>query len=339
MDGDKDADIGLDLITNPNKQSPTNHQNHGMSDMEDSNDSGIGEVSDIDFGGDSFGGIQSNKPDNISLGGHSNFFKSEPIQPSPMGGRGGVSPVSQTSYHSNQPMSHKSILEQKKDLLLQLNKLEMKGIHLSRKYSVADSIEELQFEFDMQYKKRETQNSIKFSRKMLMAGVTAVEYLNNRFDPFDVKLDGWSESIHENITDYDEVFEELYEKYSSKTKMAPEFRLLFMLAGSGFMFHLTNTMFKSSIPGMGDIMKQNPELMKQFASAAFKQMSGGPPQGGGYPTASAGPVPMNQMPPFSTQQMPPQQPTPQREMTGPVDVDDIIQEINRDRESIKNVSL
>ena len=46
-----------------------------------------------------------------------------------------------------------------------------------------------------------------------------------------------------------------------------------MLAGSGFMFHLTNTMFKSALPGMGDIMKQNPELMKQFAQAAIYSMS------------------------------------------------------------------
>ena len=334
MDGEKDADIGLNLITNPNKQSP-NHQNNNLSDVDGSSDSDIGDVSDIDFGADSFGGINSNKPDNISLGSQSNFFK----QPAPVNTSHGIpnaSPVSSASYHSNHSMSHKSILDQKKDLLLKLNKLEMKGIQLSRKYSVADSIEELQFEYDMQYKKRESQNSIKFSRKMLMAGVTAAEYLNNRFDPFDVKLDGWSESVHENITDYDEVFEELYEKYSSKTKMAPEFRLLFMLAGSGFMFHLTNTMFKSSIPGMGDIMKQNPELMKQFASAAFKQMSG-TPSSGGFSSGPSGPVPMNQMPPFSTQQMPP--PVQQREMAGPVDVDDIIQEINRDRESIKNVNL
>ena len=41
-----------------------------------------------------------------------------------------------------------------------------------------------------------------------------------------------------------------------------------MLERSAFMFHLTNTMFKSSIPGMDDIMRQNPDLMKQFASAA-----------------------------------------------------------------------
>ena len=47
--------------------------------------------------------------------------------------------------------------------------------------------------------------------------------------------------------------------------MAPELRLLLTLGGSAFMFHLTNTMFKSSLPGMDDVMRQNPDLMKQFA--------------------------------------------------------------------------
>ena len=108
---------------------------------------------------------------------------------------------------------------------------------------------------------------------MMMACITGVEYLNNRFDPFAVNLNGWSESIHENISDYDEVFAELAEKYKSSTQMSPELRLLFMVGGSAFMFHLTNTMFKSSsMPGMEDILKQNPDLMKQFASAALNSM-------------------------------------------------------------------
>ena len=87
-----------------------------------------------------------------------------------------------------------------------------------------------------------------------------------------IKLDGWSENVHEGINEYDDIFEELHEKYKSKSKMAPEIRLLLSLAGSAFMFHLTNTMFKSSLPGMEDIMKQNPDLMKQFASAAASSM-------------------------------------------------------------------
>ena len=56
---------------------------------------------------------------------------------------------------------------------------------------------------------------------MLMACITGVEFLNNKFDPFDVKLDGWSEQINENIDDYDEIFAELHEKYQVKGNYGP----------------------------------------------------------------------------------------------------------------------
>jgi hypothetical protein len=98
---------------------------------------------------------------------------------------------------------------------------------------------------------------------MLMACVTGVEFLNKRYDPFDVKLEGWSESVMEGIDDYDNVFERLHDKYSSKVAMAPEIELLLTLAGSAFMFHLTNSMFKS-IPNINDIAKQNPDFMKNI---------------------------------------------------------------------------
>ena len=54
--------------------------------------------------------------------------------------------------------------------------------------------------------------------------------------------------------------------------MAPELKLLFQLGGSAIMLHMTNTMFKSSLPGMDDIMRQNPELMQQFTQAAVNTM-------------------------------------------------------------------
>ena len=63
------------------------------------------------------------------------------------------------------------------------------------------------------------------------------------------------------------------EKYNSKAKMAPELKLLFQLGGSAIMVHMTNTMFKSSMPGMDDIMRQNPDLMQQFTQAAVNSMS------------------------------------------------------------------
>ena len=119
---------------------------------------------------------------------------------------------------------------------------------------------------------KKVDNSIKMQRQCLLAFTTGLEMLNKKFDPFDINLDGWSESMCENINDYDEVFEELYEKYKEKAEVAPELKLMLMVGGSAFMFHITNTMFKSSLPGMEQIIKQNPDIMKTFANAAVQEM-------------------------------------------------------------------
>jgi hypothetical protein len=52
------------------------------------------------------------------------------------------------------------------------------------------------------------------------------------------KFDGWSQAVFNDISNYDDVFEELYEKYYSKMGTSPEIKLISMLAGSAFMFHL-----------------------------------------------------------------------------------------------------
>ena len=158
--------------------------------------------------------------------------------------------------------------KEKAEYIRLLERLEQKGIHAHKKFTMTSDYNEVKMEYDRLNRQRECDQSVRFQRKMLVAFITAIEFLNNKFDPIDLKLDGWSESIHENINDYDDVFEELHEKYKGKGEMAPELKLLLMVGGSGFMFHLTNTMFMTSLPGMNDIMRQNPDLMKQFASAA-----------------------------------------------------------------------
>ena len=148
------------------------------------------------------------------------------------------------------------------------------GIQGIKKFNMSCNLDEMEDELNRVKREREVENSVKFQRKCLMAFVTGTELVNNKLDFLNFQLDGWSEQVHENINDYNEVFEELHEKYKEKAQIAPEFKLLFMLGGSAFMYHLTNSMFKNSVPGMEDIMKQNPELMKQFANAAINQMQG-----------------------------------------------------------------
>jgi hypothetical protein len=179
-------------------------------------------------------------------------------------------------------MSKEELLREKFKMLQKLEELESKGVRLSKKYTMESSLLEMKGEYETHLEEREKKNSVKFQQKLLMTAITGLEFLNNKFDPFDLKLDGWSEQINENIDDYDEIFGELHEKYKSKAKMAPELKLLFQLGGSAIMLHMTNTMFKSAMPGMDDIMRQNPELMKQFTQAAVNTMSQSSPNFGNF---------------------------------------------------------
>ena len=168
---------------------------------------------------------------------------------------------------------YKEELNEKKEILYQLNRLKLKGTTIHHNFTLNSNLDEMRQEYNKIVRDRDIDASVRFQRKMLMAFVTGTEYLNTRYDPFTIKLEGWSEQVHENIEDFDDIFEELHVKYKSKGKsMPPELRLFISLSGSAFMFHLTSKMFKeSSIPGVEEVLKANPELMKQFQNAAAKQ--------------------------------------------------------------------
>ena len=186
-------------------------------------------------------------------------------------------------------LSPQDIKNEKIDLIYKFKRLENQGVRTTMNYNMNSPLDDMRNEYVKLKKQRELENSIKFQRKMLMACITGVEFLNGKFDPFNIKLDGWSESMNEGINDYDEIFEELHEKYGGRADMAPEIKLMLMVGGSAFMFHLTNTMFKTSLPGMDDILKQNPELMQQFAKAAVNTPKSQPePQNSGMPGMGMG---------------------------------------------------
>jgi hypothetical protein len=241
--------------------------------------------------------------------------------------------------------------KKKIDLINKLNRLETKGYTLTKHFSMDNTLEEIQLEYDRLVDAKNLEASIRFQRQCLMGVVTGAEFLNGKFNPFDWQLEGWSESVHENIEDYDEVFEELYDKYKGRGNMPPEAKLLMTLVGSGFMFHMSNSFFRQKMAGVGpeDIFRQNPDLAKQFAAAAAQQagpgfgnfmgaamgvpqgppvsmspqmaMNGGP--GAFYQASNGmGSPPMPQMPQSMAAQNAPS--VQRREMRGPSGVDDIL---------------
>ena len=177
------------------------------------------------------------------------------------------------SFQSQPSMTKEELQKEKFSYLRKLETLERKGVELSKKYDMESSLNEMIGEYETIMEEKNKSNSVKFQGNMLMAVINGLEFLNNKIDPFDLKLDGWGEQISDNMNDYDDIFGELYEKYKSKASMAPELKLLFQLAGSGIMIHMSNTLFKSAMPSMDDIMRQNPDLMRHFQSAAVNSMA------------------------------------------------------------------
>ena len=227
-------------------------------------------------------------------------------------------PINPDQRMSSEPkMSKEDLLREKFKYLRKLEALEKKGVELTKKYNMDSNLLEMQGEYEMIMEEKSRQNSVKFQGNMMMAVINGIEFLNNRFDPFDIKLDGWGEQINENINDYDDIFGELYEKYKSKASMAPELKLLFQLGGSAMMVHMTNTMFKSAMPGMDDILRQNPDLMRQFQSAAVNTMAGSNPGFSGFMSGLMNPEPSapsgsGPPPPMATQGAYGLQPPPNR---------------------------
>jgi hypothetical protein len=166
----------------------------------------------------------------------------------------------------------KDELSQKREILYQMDRLKTKGINVPYNFTMNSGLLEMQSAYDRIVKEKEIDGSVRFQRKMMMGFITGLEYLNTRYDPLTVQLDGWSEQVHENINDYDEIFEELHDKYKgNNSQMAPELKLLVSLSGSAFMFHLTKRMFsQSNVPDVESVLKENPELMKQFQQASAK---------------------------------------------------------------------
>lgn len=369
-------DLGIGLIANTNKVAPSPRggasaspirqvnvggggggempriQINPVDDLEVVNlDAGPG-VSDIKISRDGGGGFSEPAPFVINTGGGGAAIVGDLDGLGVMKTGSGLSPEEEAL--------------KKQNYLTKLQRLESNGIK-GQRMTMSNSLEEIKAEHDKLTDSRNLEASLRFQRNALMTFVTGVEMVNDKFGhrlPVKPRLKGWSESVHTNIEDFDEIFEELYDMYKDKAKMHPLVRLVGTLGVSGVMYHLTNTMAeRSGVPGMGDLLNENPELQRQFAAAMAAKMGGGLGNfmsaasgmgggGGGSMPTGPGPAPMgfgappptppraaptNTRVPFNASAAAAQDaaaagaPRVRREMRGPSGVDDILKAFETER--------
>jgi hypothetical protein len=231
-------DNSFQMFSNPQKRMPAAPPN-----VEDSESDGESDNADVNYSVD--GGSEGDAGEE--------YYGGEEIQPS---------------------SGYATIEDEKQDLLYKFYRLENKGMKISKKFNMHSDISEMRSEYKKIVKDSEVNSSVKFSKRMLLAVTSGIEFLNKRYDPLGVELNGWSETVMENMNDgdYDNIFERLHDKYTGRVNTPPELELMLSLAGSAIMFHMTSTMFKQ-LPNMSDISKQNPEMMQNIMKSMSSMMS------------------------------------------------------------------
>jgi len=233
------------------------------------------------------------------------------VPPVPLGNTSNYGSINTGGIANSAGLSYEDVQKAKFDLLCKFERLRDKGVKIPKVFSMSSDYDEMKYEYDRLIHQRKMANSVKMQRQMLVTFCSGMTFLNDKFDPIGLKLEGFDEHVNDNVGDYDDIFEELYEKYKESANMAPELKLLMTLGGSAFMYHLSNSVFKSAMPNPSDILKQNPELMRQFQAAAMGAVNGSNPGfanfmgsmmgGGGGGGGDTGPPKYNPMngPPFA----------------------------------------
>ena len=209
-------------------------------------------------------------------------------------------------------LSEREQKRKKRQMLKAIAEWESKGwIKDSSRLSIDSSYEDIEDEYETALEDKRKRDSVKIQQNWMLTMINTIEYGNSMFDPFGVSLDGWGEAVSEDIDSYNEIFEELHEKYKGG-KMSPELSLLLRLGFSASVVRFSNKALSSAAPGFNDVIRQSPELMRMFTNATVDSMKQQSP-GMAFaeellntkPNASTGPPPA---PVETREQAPPQRP-------------------------------
>ena len=181
-------------------------------------------------------------------------------------------PVGGDDMNRSAGMPEREKRRKKRAMLKSLEQWYEKGVlkGMSR-LTMDSSYEEIEDEYEGALEDKRKRDSVKIQQNWLITMINTIEYGNSMFDPFGVSLDGWGESISEDIDSYGEIFEQLHEKYKGG-KMSPELSLLLRLGFSASVVHFSNKALSTAAPGFNDVIKQSPELMRMFTNATVDSM-------------------------------------------------------------------
>ena len=209
-------------------------------------------------------------------------------------------------------MSEDALLKEKYELLRKFERLNKLGVPMRKRFTIDSPLEEMKMELDFIKREKSMDATIKQFSEWFVTGMSAMEWGSKNVSmlrALGLQLDGLSEAAQMNVVDLEDDFEELYDLYGESMKMHPLVRIPMRTCMMVYMVHLTNQMTrKAPIPNIDEIMRQNPDIARQLASAAMQNQTQQMRGSAAVPPPAAPSNPLSGLMSFMQQSVPPAPP-------------------------------
>jgi hypothetical protein len=174
-------------------------------------------------------------------------------------------------------ISEENVMKEKYEILRKFERLQKLGVPMRKRFTLDSPLEEMKMELEFIKREKDMDATIKQFCDWFITGMSALEWSSKNvplMKAFGLQLDGLSESAQMNVGDMEDDFEELYDLYGDKMKMHPLVRIPIRTCMMVYMVHLTNQMArKAPIPNIDEVMRNNPDIARQLATAAMQQQA------------------------------------------------------------------
>jgi hypothetical protein len=206
-------------------------------------------------------------------------------------------------------MSDENVQRKKYEMLRKFDRLAKLGVPMRKRFTMDSTIDEMEMELEFIRKEKDMDRTVQQFSEWFVTGMGGLEWSSKNVTlvkAFGLQLDGLSEAAQMKVGDMEEDFEELYELYGDKLKMHPLVRIPIRTCMMVYMVHLTNQMVqKSPIPNIDQVLKSNPDIARQLATAAMQQQTNA--RGNAAPPPMApNSNPLNGLASFMSSMVPPQ---------------------------------
>jgi hypothetical protein len=157
-----------------------------------------------------------------------------------------------------QNVSDMEILE-KQSVLLDLQRLKMQGVQLTKEWSINDRLEDMVFECRTHTLHMEEMSNVNMMKDGLRIACTGLEMLNKRIGFLD--LDGWSTEACKDLDRHDANLCKIYRKYWKRShSSSPELDIATAMLASMGMYHFKQTMNNKMKKSFGGASKVNKKI-------------------------------------------------------------------------------